>query len=324
MASKESSLWLPAFYTRHEPFLNPSDLHGLAFSRTIMHVPCSYRHTGTGVRPRYVRRSTHPSGLASTGYPEPLRAASWAPTPPSRPRGPGSGSGPVTDRPNAAVPRRYQRGSGWLRRARGAPARPGDGVSALALRVMRVRSPHEPLTCSPPGRLSLPGRHTGGQLYPARVRRGALRPGHRDSHWFIYSAVRALEPHRTRARRLLAARRLQLLKQGSERGFSLPRLDVQPQTANCEFGGLGVLEIEVVGLAARFALSSAGSVPAGRERGADPPGPAGSPTPPRAPPPSQPGAPLAALRRLPSAAQLFLSRQRQKTPSPRTHAHTPL
>lgn len=130
-----------------------------------------------------VRAEEHtPSGLASTGYPEPLRAASGAPTPPSQDPGsgirgaPGSGQrlrprhGPAKRR----CPRRYQRGSGWLR--------PGDGVSALALRVMRACSPHEPLSCSPPGRLSRPGRHTGGQLNPARVRRGALHPARRDSH----------------------------------------------------------------------------------------------------------------------------------------------
>lgn len=244
MASKESSLWLPAFYTRHEPFLNPSDLHGLEFSRTTMHVLCSCKHTATGVCPRNVQRNTNPSGLGSIGHHEPLRAASSARTPAEPSAGarsprspaalPSAGSGralrapsrtgqaplsPRTGRP----PWGYQTGSGWLRRARGAPARPGDGISALAVRLTRVRSPYEPPSPrrtpawlvprreGSPGRGGTPGR----QLYPARggcLPRWARRESARTQRFvFIYSAasneqaVRASESHRARARRPAAA-----------------------------------------------------------------------------------------------------------------------
>lgn len=193
-----------------------------------MHVLCSCEHTGTGVCPRYVQRNTHPRGLGRTGHPEPLRAASSAPTPaepapgtpsagarkPSSPAAlPSAGSGralrapsrtgqvplsPRTRRPPPRRPRGYQRGSGWLRRARGAP---GEGASALALRLMCAWSPHEPplssahasLTCSRREGSPRPGRHTrqasvpGTGRAPAAMGPAGVRShsGHRDWYLFI-------------------------------------------------------------------------------------------------------------------------------------------
>lgn len=181
-----------------------------------------------------------------------VRAARRASERRLRPRPPG----PATDRPSAAVPagRRAARGDPGgsaepegLRRARRRRFSAGSMPDACLVPTrVPLSSAHASLTCSPPGRLSRPGWHTRQAAVPGTeralprwARRGPLAPGYSDTSLFIrlprtsrLSGLRA--PPRPgspagrcpRAAPLLAARRFQLLEQGSARGVSLPRRKV--------------------------------------------------------------------------------------------------
>lgn len=215
------------------------------------------------------------AGSGAPATPSPCERRARRQLPPRRPRprrapGPESGQprraserrlrprphGPATDRPSAAVPagRRAVRGAPGgsaepegLRRARRRRFSAGSMPDACLVPTrVPLSSAHASLTCSPPGRLSRPGRHTRQAAAPGTeraqprwARRGPLAPGYSDTSLFIrlprtsrLSGLRA--PPRPgspagrcpRAAPLLAARRFQLLEQGSARGVSLPRRKV--------------------------------------------------------------------------------------------------
>lgn len=120
-------------------------------------------------------------------------------------------SPPLPERLGMASPGRRRVGAGSTRDA-----------SVLATRAPKLLPAGKALPAGPAHRRAAePGTGPAGCAPPGTQRFPLIYLLIR-----LPSAVRALEPHRTRARRLLAARRLQLPEQGSERGFSLPRRDV--------------------------------------------------------------------------------------------------